>query len=394
MGGRRVNRREVIHIGAGALGAPLIAGCAAPTGSAGSTVETNWPKAGFNVENTGVAPEGAGPIGKPRELWCRKPGHEVTAPPAVADAAVYFCTLGGLVQALSDDRGEKLSETRMQNPCYSTPTIAQDRVFIPNVGGVLWTFDAVAGSQTGLGRIQWRADANGPLTGPATVIDDQVYAGTFNGVVHAFDVETGTEQWRTVVGQSADVTPAVGRNHVYITIPQGMVIALDADTGEEVWTTTLRGGFSTSAAVWGKRVYAVTKTTKVYDGEVRLYALDAGTGSEVWSSPVAGSPVGPPTVTDGTVTVSTWEKTLHAFDGRTGRQRWMIGFDYAPIGRPVMAGNLIYVSILNRWLVAVNAASGTRKWTRSVPGISSPPVVASGRLYATTTEPGIVALAQ
>jgi outer membrane protein assembly factor BamB len=73
------------------------------------------------------------------------------------------------------------------------------------------------------------------LSASAAIANGRVYVGTFDGIIHAFDVASGDEVWtaETSYGLSSPIT-AVG-NSVFVGTTDGNIVALDSGSGAVRW---------------------------------------------------------------------------------------------------------------------------------------------------------------
>jgi outer membrane protein assembly factor BamB len=54
------------------------------------------------------------------------------------------------------------------------------------------------------GKIEWRNEFEAAAFGAPTVVNDLVFMATFDGIVHAFDAETGGEVWQGTLPASSN----------------------------------------------------------------------------------------------------------------------------------------------------------------------------------------------
>ncbi len=222
---------------------------------------------------------------------------------------------------------------------------------------------------------------------------DLVFAASRQGIVAAFDEQSGKQVWERDLatyedegylsflsnlfsdGISAKISGglAVSYEKVYFGTEDGLVFALNAKTGETEWQVSLRGEVIASPSVDENVVLVNT-------GSGVMYALDAFTGEEVWtyesdvpalslrgiSGPVAangGAIVG---TASGKLVVNiigtgqtAWEQAVASPSGATELER-IVDIDSQPL---VLAGN-IYVVSFDGTLASVELRSGRVIWKR------------------------------
>lgn len=126
-----------------------------------------------------------------------------------------------------------------------------------------------------------------PSSSPTSglVVDGTVYVGTYDGVLHALDAESGEERWRASIGGKGYGSPAVTDDTVYVMGEPGdaagdAVYALDPDTGEERWRfdtgeryTRLAAGADGAYVAAGGSLQALAPDSSErwrYDADARL----------------------------------------------------------------------------------------------------------------------------
>lgn len=163
---------------------------------------------------------------------------------------------------------------------------------------------------------------------PAEAITAALLAGTalivggYDGVLYAFDAESGQQRWTQVIGQHI-YQPSADDRRVFVAARDRNLRALDIETGELVWNVTTVGGFDGTAVTAEGRVLCRTR-------EQFLFALDAATGEELWKAPLDDEGPLPvdPAAGRGLVFVVTHQR-VRAFDAATGQLRWSRTFDLA-----------------------------------------------------------------
>ncbi|NBB84190.1 MAG: PQQ-binding-like beta-propeller repeat protein [Alphaproteobacteria bacterium] len=199
----------------------------------------------------------------------------------------------GYVLAVRISDGKELWTYQVNDP-ESSPVIHDGVVYI----GSGYNGNAIVALRTetdaqlqakGQERLVWRSPTPHPATGSVTLAGDKVLIGCATGtivqpgdegVVIAFDRQTGQELWRTDsdVVRGAVFAPIAVRDNVgIVAVGNGEVVAIDLDhEGELIWrarpndTTPVLAG----VAYTGEYVYAVTN-----DGHMAV--LDAEDGSRI-----------------------------------------------------------------------------------------------------------------
>lgn len=190
-------------------------------------------------------------------------------------------------------------------PGYSSPVIAQGRVFITDV--VLGTKEKPSATERvhcydeATGRRLWihaydvaypswvwdYEGKQGPCPTPI-VHEGKVYAAGGVGHLFCFDARTGEILWKLDLAKKYTIAEFCIRGSPLIEgdlliVPKGYgappgVIAFHKDTGREAWTAMEEGGYNSSPIV----VTAGGKRQLIVPGKRELVSLDPATGAVFW----------------------------------------------------------------------------------------------------------------
>lgn len=228
----------------------------------------------------------------------------------------------------------------------------------------------------------------------------RVYAASFDGVVNAFNAETGRRDWRQETDVELVAGPGLGNDIVVVAGREGDVIALRSDDGTELWRSVVNGEASAVPVVKDDIVVVSTidgtlRGLSAFDGTVRwaveqsLPALTLRGGGApviVGNSVIAGFDNGrliAANVLDGAIE---WEAVLSPPSGRSDLER------LADVDGAVAAiGQDVYAAGYQGQLAALAAESGQVLWARDVSSYSG---IGSdwAQIYAATGEGELVAL--
>lgn len=303
--------------------------------------------------------------------------------------------------ALDTATGEirwKQQFTNNWSPALNPPATSNGNVYVTTTGHggtFLWSFKAKDGTPLAQSSFstQW---AN--LLAP-TVKNGRVYvnAGSYGGVMYAFDATSGTKQWEGVGGTYGMNTPAVDDKYLYIHDGDALAV-LDAGSGESV----ARIGFaSTGSSLYdyhGAPMIASADSVIAWKGgafsgraassaepSANRQLVDYGISQKTtrWSS--IKSYKTQPAIAKGVVyAASDNPKSLDAIDEATGvvLWSWVPGTSDTKFHRNiVVTNNLLFVST-DRALYAIDLATHRPVWQSATPGM----VAISGQrmLFVTT----------
>jgi outer membrane protein assembly factor BamB len=85
----------------------------------------------------------------------------------------------------------------------------KERILIGSYSGKFFCLDAATGD------VRWTFDANGPISGSASVIGDVVYFSTLKGRTYGLDAATGKQLWSFPDGKYSPVV--AGPERLYLT---------------------------------------------------------------------------------------------------------------------------------------------------------------------------------
>ena len=224
--------------------------------------------------------------------------------------------------------------------------------------------------------------------GTPAVGEDLVYAGGYNGEIHAITFDRGALRW--VYPRQGNIgAPIVGgiivsQGKLYFSSANGNIYALDAETGDWSWT------FQTGDKIW---------STPAIDGDTlfigsfdkKLYAIDTATGRERWPQPFVtqGPIVATPLVYDNTVYVGSFDRYFYAIDASDGQMKWKSrqAAEKWFWASPVAHKNTIYAPSSDGRVYVFDAESGERMDVIDLDSpISSSPVVVNDKVIVATEE--------
>jgi len=221
-----------------------------------------------------------------------------------------------------------------------------------------------------------------------TVVDGVLYAASTDGVIAAYDANSGKDLWKKKSRTHGwfgwgdkkrkdafySGGPAVAGDLLVIGTLDGHVYGLSAKDGGDRWAATLPSEVVDSPVIAGALTIVRTQ-----DG--RVYGLDSNTGERRWVNDQGNVPLlslrgnGPLMVTNGVVFFGSddgkmialrqdngeklWEQKLASGEGRTDIDR-MSDAD----GGIVLDGSTLYASAYHGNLTAMDGPSGRPLWAR------------------------------
>ena len=157
----------------------------------------------------------------------------------------------------------------------------------------------------------WKYNAGGSINSAVVIADDLVYATSDDDILHALDIETGTERWHFNPVNSPVSAPAYADGVIY-----------------------------------------------AFDGAGTLFGLDANTGAVRWHAPKPFVGPSDPTISGGTVYVGTGDGAIVAIDAIEWSEQWR--YQVSPTGsvhRPAFADGVVYAASDSGGLVGLDVAT-------------------------------------
>jgi len=350
-----------------------------------------WPTYGFDDRRLRVGP--AVRLRPPfRRIWTFHGRALLEFPPALAYGRVYLPTFDGRFYALDARTGKPVWHRSTSRCGWASPAIWRRTVYVTFIGhapcdrsvpggdGVVLAFDAETGKSRWSARI-------GPTESSPLVARGSVYVGDWNGRVWALNARTGRTRWVREVGGRIKGSVALAGRRLYIGSYDGHVYALDANGGRTIWRASAQprlgstGTFYSTPALAYGRVYIGSTDGKVY-------SYGATSGKLRWSQGTGGYVYASPAIWRGLVLVGSYDHTFYALDAATGDVRWRFQANGPISGSATVLAGVVYFSTFNERTYALNAGSGRQVWTwpdgKYSPVVADPHrvyLVGFGRLY-------------
>ena len=261
----------------------------------------------------------------------------------------------------------------------SAPIIAGGAVFTMDSNGQVTAFDLASGSR------QWRTDTQGEddrssnLGGGIAVVGGTVYATTGRAEALALEAATGRITWRKPLDSPARSGPTVVNGQLYCTTLDGRVLAMSAANGDRTWAYQ---GTSSSTTVLADAAPAVAEGFVVAGfGSGELVTVRADSGVLVWSDSLASARGRSsqvdlsairalPVIENGRVYAIGIGGLLVSLDLRSGRRLWEreVGGGQTPC----LAGDWLFVQTLDQSLAALSKEDGRVGWVQDLPRWDDP----------------------
>jgi outer membrane protein assembly factor BamB len=222
--------------------------------------------------------------------------------PVITGSSVLIGAADGNVYALDLTSGKERWRVKTNGKVRATPSVHDGIAVVASFDGRVYAIDVATG------KTRWVHHTSGDsidlqkagydrrsIQSTAAIAEGHVFLGSRDDGFYAIDFATGQRKWRQSHGGSWVVaSPAVRDGKAYVGSSDGRFIhAVDVASGREVWRTTITMNAIASPVL--TRDLLVVATASTNSGRGELLALDAGTGTirwrlmfpeAVWSTPV------------------------------------------------------------------------------------------------------------
>jgi len=231
----------------------------------------------------------------------------------------------------------------------------------------------------------------------------------------ALNRRDGTRRWPAGVQRPG--APLKAGRMLFVAGGDGIVYAFDAETGSVQWERNVLDELADPPRFDGKRARfddsAARPSNCASDGQTlyqsifdqcRVVAIDCETGRERWSFQTGGWIHGNATMTDECVLVGSQDKHCYCLDKRTGEMRWKFHTGSRIESGPAVRGDSAFIPSCDGTLYRINLKTGEAVWKfRTTPdqptqtAIYSAPLLlgdsvcfaaGEGQLYAVDIERG------
>jgi outer membrane protein assembly factor BamB len=248
------------------------------------------------------------------------------------------------------------------------------------------------------------------LAAAPVVGGNKLFAEGTDGVIHAFDKNTGARLWSRGDGEmTKDQAPSAFGGGVsfeagklYATNGVGEVKALNADTGEVAWKVTPAGPLRGSPTIAFGQLFVMTQDNQVI-------ALNVGDGSLVWDESGSATQSGvfgvaAPAAGQGTVIAGYSSGELSAYRYENGRTLWSDALARTNISTtvgsitdidadPIIDSGRVYALGQGGRMAAYELLTGQRIWELNLAGISTPSI-AGEWIFTLTDDARLLAIAR
>ena len=220
---------------------------------------------------------------------------------------------------------------------------------------------------------KWRARTGDAIVAGAVVDATQVYVGSKDGVIRAFDRRTGRVRWSVTTEAPVEAPGLRVGAWLVIGSRDHRLRALGAADGRAAWTVDL-GSEIVGGAAWVPADGA-PESVVVGDYAGTLHRVDLATGREVWRYETGNYIYGSPAISQGHAIFGGCDGYVHAVrvsDGVAVRKAEVGAYVGASVA---LAGDTAFTGHFGNRVVGIDWRRGAVRWShfdRSFPYLSSP----------------------
>ncbi|WP_394731229.1 PQQ-binding-like beta-propeller repeat protein [Altererythrobacter sp. GH1-8] len=305
-------------------------------------------------------------------------GVSVVLPPAQTNAD--WAQVGGTASksyghlALADNPSliwsAQIAGSSERRRLAAAPVVGNGLLVAVGTDGVVHAFDAESGAR----RWTYKMQLDGKLEdsafgGGASISNGRVYATNGVGEVIALNAETGTQEWKVQPAGPLRGSPTIAFGQIFVMTQDNQIFALNAEDGSQIWQES---GSTTQAGVFGVAAPAAGQSTVLAgysSGELSAYRYE--NGRILWADALARTSISTevgsltdidadPIIDSGRVYALGQGGRMAAYELITGQRIWELNL--AGISTPAIAGEWIFTLTDDARLLAIARSNGKVRW--------------------------------
>jgi|GEM_PF-866241 len=364
-----------------------------------NVVADDWPMFMHDSMHTGVSDSKA--PDEPYVLWRYETVGRIASPPVVSDGKVFVGSLDTNVYVLDESTGELIWTYRTMGMVEQTPIVSNGKVFVSAEKDKIYCLDS------NTGELIWSYFAQRCYS-PPTVANGKLFVPNGEELL-VLNEDNGELLWKYKTHFSGRyaykpgitfiyediISPAISNGRVFIGSDYGNVYCIDESSGKLLWLKKLPeppNSISGLSIGYGKLF------VNTFHGDV--FALNQSDGALLWSYHMDDIIDSYPAVHDGKVFITSTHGSLYCLEESTGKlvEEYEAN-PYSVIYSPVIADNKVIFGASNGNLYVLDETTGKLIWNRKLGGtrpdngiVMAPPAVADGKIFITTFDGRIYAL--
>lgn len=377
----RIPALIILALSLGPAALPAASKNAAPLG------QVDWPTFKGDNARSGCA---ASSLTPPVALkWSTRLRSSLYSSPVVADDRVYLGSSSKRLYCLDLVSGTVLWGKELPARVWgSTPTVNKGRVFIGAVDGCVYSLNAQSGEVVGTYCAQ-NPDflGNVDVLSSPLVEDGRLVFGSDNKDIYGWDLRGQRPLWRySTEGILHDNSASSAGGTVYMSSRDGRAYALDLSSGAKVWQSEkYPKAFNTAPALDATAAYFT-------GGDGILHALSRADGHELWRFETGRTSMSSPALDgQGHLVFGSGDKSVYALNAADGSLIWKTATADGVLGSPLITGGLVWIGSYDERLYALDLATGQIQWSAKLDGAVFTSPACSGNLILAAGRDGELA---
>lgn len=286
----------------------------------------------------------------------------------------------------------------------AAPVVGEGKLFVMDTDGVVSAFNADTGTKVWSRSFDLGGDSKAVFGGGVSYDAGSVYVTTGIGEVAALGASDGAEKWKVKPAGPLRGSPTIGFNAVYVMTQDNQIVALNTADGKQLWNESAS---VSQSGVFGVAAPAAAQGTVVAgysSGELVAYRYE--NGRQLWSDALARTSISTevgsltdvdadPIIDRGRVYALGQGGRMAAYELVTGQRIWELNL--AGISTPAIAGDWVFTLTDRAQLLAIARGTGKVRWLnqltryrnekkRKGPVFWTGPVLAGNRLWVANSE--------
>lgn len=371
--------------------------------STSSDSSTDWNMFRGDLHHTGYSDSPAPDTNN--LLWTFSTGDEVYSSPTVANSKVFVGSRDGKIYCLNQYSGQKIWEYSTGSGYLygvtSAAAIVEGKVIFGSCNNNIYCLPEKDPNSDGIiskDEVIWIFPTEDAVYSSPAVVNDKVFIGSNDKNLYCLNVNTGKLIWKFFADEAVYSSPAVVNGKVYFgTAPcegssRAKIYCLDENTKKVEWSYYTGESIVSSPTVINDRVYF-----GCVDGNV--YCFDANPGDSkdegikdekdtnydlIWKF-YADVIYSSPAYANDKIYIGSLDDKVYCLDAISGKLEWDYETENDIYSSPVIADGKLYIGSVDGKIYCLNVSNGAHIWNYSTDyaeyGISSSPAVADGMVF-------------
>ncbi len=288
------------------------------------------------------------------EAFRVKTDGPVYATPHVENGVLYFTSVDHHIYAADAKTGSIKWKTKTGGAVLGGACVAQGIVCAGSVDTNIYGLDANTGA------VRWTVKGLNMYQSKPATDGTHFFVGGWDNRFRCIDARTGRETWALKLGKAAKsdsfsafapaiTSPAFGSGKVFVSTNDGILHALNIDEGTEIWRVDWKNmGYSSPLYRDGRVYCALSDKGKVFcvNADTGEFSWQADTGSEIYDSSFCYG--------GGNVFIGNVNGTLNAIRANDGKVQWQYRLGPGHVlASPAADEKFVYISSMSGKVTAL-----------------------------------------